>query len=125
MSILQTASPQGTPARAATPADILARIERLPLSSWQIRTRIIVGTATFFDAFDALAITYVLPAVVPTWKLTPGAISWLISAGFLGQLLGALVGGALAERIGRRPVIVVAVLWFGLFSIACGWAWNY
>jgi MFS transporter, putative metabolite:H+ symporter len=125
MTVSQTAPPQRIAASAATPDDILARIERLPLSSWQIRTRIIVGTATFFDAFDALAITYVLPAVVPAWKLTPGAISWLISAGFLGQLIGALVGGALAERIGRRPMIVAAVLWFGLFSLACGWAWNY
>src|SRR5215469_2474207 len=125
MTVLQTASPQQAAAGVATPEDILARIERLPLSSWQIRTRIIVGTATFFDAFDALAITYVLPVVVPAWKLTPGAISWLISAGFLGQLIGALVGGALAERIGRRPMIVAAVLWFGLFSLACGWAWNY
>ena len=61
MSVSQMAPPHGI----ATPEDILARIERLPLSSWQIRTRIIVGTATFFDAFDALAITYVLPAVVP------------------------------------------------------------
>jgi MFS transporter, putative metabolite:H+ symporter len=105
--------------------DILARIERLPLSSWQIRTRVIVGTATFFDAFDALSIAYVLPVIVPMWKLSPGAIGALISAGFLGQLIGALIGGSLAERIGRRPVIVVAVLWFGLFSLACGWAWSY
>lgn len=124
MSVSQTA-PFSGPAVTATPADILARIERLPLSSWQIRTRLVVGTATFFDAFDALAITYVLPVVVPAWKLTPGEISWLISAGFLGQLVGALVGGALAERIGRRPMIAAAVLWFGLFSLACGWAWNY
>ena len=123
MTVSQTARPRSS--AAATPEDILARIERLPLSSWQIKTRIIVGTATFFDAFDALAITYVLPAVVPAWQLTPAAISWLISAGFLGQLIGALVGGALAERIGRRPMIVAAVLWFGLFSLACGWAWNY
>jgi putative MFS transporter len=110
---------------AATPEEVLARIERLPLSAWQIRTRLIVGTATFFDAFDALAITYVLPAVAPAWKLTPAGISCLISAGFLGQLFGALAGGALAERIGRRPMIVAAVLWFGLFSFACGWAWSY
>jgi MFS transporter, putative metabolite:H+ symporter len=111
--------------QAATPEEVLARIERLPLSAWQIRTRLIVGTATFFDAFDALAITYVLPAVVPAWKLTPAGISWLISAGFLGQLIGALAGGVLAERLGRRPMIVAAVFWFGLFSFACGWAWSY
>jgi putative MFS transporter len=114
-----------TVSQAPAPGDILARIERLPLSAWQIRMRLIVGTATFFDAFDALAITYVLPAVVPAWKLTPGEISWLISAGFLGQLIGAVGGGAVAERIGRRPVIIAAVLWFGLFSFACGWAWDY
>jgi len=125
MTVSRTASPQDAAAGVAAAEDILARIERLPLSSWHIRTRIIVGTATFFDAFDALAITYVLPAVVPAWKLTPGAISWLISAGFLGQLIGALIGGALAERIGRRPMIVAAVLWFGVFSLACGWAWDY
>jgi MFS transporter, putative metabolite:H+ symporter len=62
---------------------------------------------------------------VPAWKLTPAEIGWLISAGFLGQLIGALAGGAVAERIGRRPMIVAAVLWFGLFSFACGWAWDY
>lgn len=124
MTASQTAA-QPLTAGAATPEDILARIERLPLSSWQIRTRIIVGTATFFDAFDALAIAYVLPVVVPVWKLTPGAISWLISAGYVGQLIGALIGGALTDRIGRRPMIVASVLWFGLFSLACGWAWDY
>lgn len=125
MNVWQIAAPQPIKAGSTTPEDILGRIERLPLSAWQIRTRIVVGTATFFDAFDALAITYVLPAVVPAWRLTPGATSWLISAGFLGQLVGALVGGALAERIGRRPLIIAAVLWFGVFSLVCGWAWNY
>jgi MFS transporter, putative metabolite:H+ symporter len=114
-----------TISHAATPEEVLARIERLPLSAWQIRTRLIVGAATFFDAFDALAMTYVLPAVVPAWKLTPAEISWLISAGFLGQLVGAVAGGAVAERIGRRPVMITAVLWFGLFSFACGWASNH
>ena len=110
---------------AATPENILARIERLPLSAWQIRTRIIVGTATFFDAFDALSIAYVLPAIVPLWKLGFADVSFLISSGYLGQLIGALIGGALAERFGRRPVVVAAVFWFGVFSIACGFAWSY
>ena len=114
MSVPQVAFPDSG---IAPPADVLARIERLPLSSWQIRTRIIVGTATFFDAFDALSIAYVLPAIGPLWKLGLADVSWLISAGYVGQLIGALIGGSLAERFGRRPVIVAAVLWFGLFSL--------
>jgi putative MFS transporter len=128
MSIVQMVRPGASVApqsQARAQADVLARIERLPLSSWQIKTRIIVGTATFFDAFDALSIAYVLPVIVPLWKLNPGSIGTLISAGYLGQLIGALIGGSLAERIGRRPVVVASVLWFGLFSIACGSAWSY
>ncbi|HLH95323.1 MAG TPA: MFS transporter [Xanthobacteraceae bacterium] len=105
--------------------DILARIERLPLSAWQIKTRIIVGTATFFDAFDALAIAYVLPAIRPLWHLTGPQTGILISAGYVGQLIGALAGGLIAERVGRRPVILISTLWFGLISLACGFAWNY
>ena len=45
--------------------DIVARLERLPTSWWQVKARIIVGVATFFDAFDALAIASVLPVIVP------------------------------------------------------------
>jgi MFS transporter, putative metabolite:H+ symporter len=122
MSVAQVVEP---PRHTATPEDILARIERLPLSSWQIKTRLIVGTATFFDAFDALSIAYVLPVIVPLWKLSFSDVSLLISAGYVGQLIGALIGGSLAERFGRRPVVIVSVLWFGLFSFACGWAWSF
>lgn len=125
MSVSQMAPPRGIASAPATPETILARMERLPLSYWQIRTRIVVGTATFFDAFDALSIAYVLPAIGPLWHLTFGDVTWLISAGYVGQLVGALIGGALAERIGRRPVVVVSVLWFGVFSLACGWAWSF
>ena len=49
----------------STVDDIVARLERLPTSWWQVKARIIVGVATFFDAFDALAIASVLPVIVP------------------------------------------------------------
>ena len=77
----------------------MARLERLPTSWWQVKTRIIVGVATFFDAFDALAIATVLPVIVPLWKLTPPQIGFMISAGFLGQLVGRA-----AVRLGRRAL---------------------
>jgi MFS transporter, putative metabolite:H+ symporter len=104
---------------------IVARIERLPTSWWQIKTRIIVGAATFFDAFDALAIASVLPVIAPLWKLAPQQIGWLISAGFLGQLLGALVFGWVAERHGRITAMVWSIALFSVMSLVCALAWDY
>jgi MFS transporter, putative metabolite:H+ symporter len=111
---------------AAHPVDdIVGRIERLPTSWWQIRTRIIVGVATFFDAFDALAIASILPVVAPLWKLAPAQIGWLISAGFVGQLLGALVFGFIAERRGRIAAMVWSIALFSAMSLVCALAWDY
>ena len=105
--------------------DVVARIERLPISWWHVRTRIIIGIATFFDAFDALAIAFVLPVLVPMWKLNGPQIGLLISAGYVGQLLGALFFGWFAERFGRIPAIFWSILTFAVMSLACAFAWDY
>ena len=105
--------------------DIVARLERLPTSWWQVKARIIVGVATFFDAFDALAIASVLPVIVPLWKLTPPQIGILISAGFLGQLLGALLFGWIAERHGRMTAMIWSIALFAVMSFVCALAWDY
>ena len=104
---------------------IVARIERLPTSWWQIRARIIVGTATFFDAFDALAIASVLPVVAPLWRLTQPQTGFLISAGFLGQLVGALLFGWLAERHGRMTAMIWSIALFSVMSLVCAFAFDY
>ena len=104
---------------------IVARIERLPTSWWQVKARIIVGAATFFDAFDALAIASVLPVVAPLWKLTQPQIGFLISAGFLGQLVGALLFGWLAEHHGRMTAMIWSIALFSMMSLVCAFAFDY
>jgi MFS transporter, putative metabolite:H+ symporter len=104
---------------------IVARLERLPPSAWQIKTRIIVGVATFFDAFDALAIASVLPVLAPLWKLSPDRIGLMISAGFLGQLIGALLFGWIAERHGRMTAMIWSIALFSVMSLVCALAWDY
>ncbi len=104
---------------------IVARLERLPPSAWQVKTRIIVGVATFFDAFDALAIASVLPVLAPLWKLSPDRIGLMISAGFLGQLIGALLFGSIAERHGRMTAMIWSIALFSVMSLVCALAWDY
>ena len=112
-------------AAPAPAADIVARLERLPTSWWQVKARIIVGVATFFDAFDALAIATVLPVLVPLWKLTPPQIGFMISAGFVGQLIGALLFGWVAERFGRMTAMIWSIALFAVMSLVCAFAWSY
>lgn len=109
----------------ASVAEVVARLERLPLSPWHLRMRLIVGVATFFDAFDALTIAYVLPVLAPTWQLSSAQIGTLISAGFVGQLVGALILGAAAERFGRKITLVFSVVVFAAMSLACAFAGSF
>jgi len=80
-------------------ASLLARIERTQISPWHIRALLVMGSATFFDAFDVLAIAYVLPALIGVWKLAPRTIGVLISSSFIGQIAGALFTGAASGAI--------------------------
>jgi MFS transporter, putative metabolite:H+ symporter len=104
---------------------IAARIERLPFSPWHIYVRVIIGFATFFDGFDVLATTFVVPVLIPLWKLSSQQIGLLISASFAGQLVGALLCGWFAERFGRLRTLIVATAIFSLMSIVCAFSWSF
>lgn len=120
-------SRSGPPASSqpGSPSDISARIERLPFSTWHVKARVLIGTATFFDAFDALTIAQVLPVLAPLWKLTSGQIGVMIATGYLGQLIGALLFSWIAEKHGRVWALMIAMVTFTTMSLACMAATNY
>lgn len=109
----------------ASAAALIARLERVPFSRWHLRARVIMGSATFFDAFDALSLAFVLPVLVPLWKISAVEIGWLIAAGYLGQFVGALLFGGLAERYGRVPSAAGATALMSIMSLACALAGNF
>ena len=100
-------------------AVLLARMESVPISRWHVRARIVMGSATFFDAFDALSLAYVLPVLIGMWHLAPAQIGILIATGYLGQLIGAIFFGWLAERIGRVKSEFWTILLMSAMSLAC------
>jgi putative MFS transporter len=104
---------------------IAARMERLPLSPWHNKLRLVVGSVNFSDAFDALTIAYVLPALIPLWHIVPSEIGLLISVGYAGQVIGGIASGWLAERYGRVPLMVGNIVLFSLMSFSCVLAGNY
>ena len=104
---------------------ISARLERLPPSSWYRRIMLIVGMAGFFDAFDALTIAFVLPALIPLWHIQTSEIGALISIGYVGQLIGAIALSRIAERYGRLQVLRWSIAIYAIASLACAFSWNY
>jgi len=107
------------PVNAAASAPLVARIERLPVTRRLMLLRVIVGTATFFDAYTVLAIAFAMPQLVSEWKLTPAQVGMIISAGYVGQLFGAVIFGSLAEKFGRLKILFVTIVLFVSMDIAC------
>ncbi|MEU5773995.1 MFS transporter [Streptomyces venezuelae] len=105
------ASPDRTPdsPAGAARAHIAARFERLPLCRWHVTVRLIVGAVTFFEAFDQLLIAYALPELRDEWHLSTSRATLLLTVGSIGMLVGALLSGRLADRIGRVKVIALCV----------------
>jgi len=118
------------PAAAAAPIDaaanarLVARLERLPVTPRLLLLRVIVGIATFFDAYTVLAIAFAMPQLVSEWKLTPTEVGMIISAGYVGQLFGAVLFGLLAEKFGRLKILFVTIVLFVSMDVACLFAWS-
>ncbi|GAA5148112.1 MFS transporter [Pseudonocardia eucalypti] len=103
----------------------VARLERLPFGRVHLRVASLLGTGTFFDAFDSLVIAVVLTVVINTFQVQLGSAGLLISAAYVGQFIGAISLGALAERYGRRLAFIGSLACFGLLSLAAAFAWSF
>lgn len=106
-------------ASTLTAAALVSRIESVPFSRWHSKARILIGSATFFDAFDALALAFVLPVLIGLWHITAIQIGFLIASSYIGQLIGALLFGWLGGKYGRIRSITGAVAIMSVMSLAC------
>jgi len=102
--------------------DLVDFIDRQPVGRFHIRLLLICASVLFLDGFDTQAIGYVAPALAREWHLTKGALGPVFSAGLFGLMLGALALGPLADRIGRKKIIIFSTAAFGLGAFATAFA---
>ncbi|HTM82279.1 MFS transporter [Asticcacaulis sp.] len=69
------------------------------------------------EGYDLQSAGIAAPKFAPVFHLDPTHLGWVFSASTLGLFIGALIGGRLADQIGRRGVLIASMLIFGLFSI--------
>jgi MFS transporter, AAHS family, 4-hydroxybenzoate transporter len=93
-------------------------IDNQRVGALQVRAFLLCAAVLFVDGFDIQGITYVAPAISQAWALPRGAFGPTFSAGLVGMTLGGLLLAPLADRIGRRRVIIASCIAFGLFTTA-------
>lgn len=75
------------------------------------------AAVVFIDGFDAQVMGFVAPALSAELHIPRVALGAVISSGTFGMMLGALAFGPIADRVGRKPVLVACVLTFGVGSL--------
>ncbi len=100
------------------PVDISAVIDANKLSSFQTWVLILVGLTVVVDGFDVQAMGFVAPAIIQAWGVDKASLGPVFGAGLFGMLVGSLAFSVLADRIGRRPVLIGASVFFGLVMLA-------
>lgn len=111
--------------RAATGTlKIPQRIERLPMTSHQRMIAFVVVLSVFFDAVDMGAMTFLLPSLKEAFGLGARTAGLLGSMSMAGMLVGSLVAGRLADRVGRKVMLQYSMILWGLSGLALALSWN-
>ena len=95
----------------------LASMEQTPFNRTQLLIVTLCGATLFMDGFDAQAMGYVAPALAPALHIARQALGPVFSSGLVGIMIGALLFGPVADRVGRRPVLIVCTVLFGVCSL--------
>ena len=105
--------------------NIASRIDRLPSTPMFKKILLLTGIGWMFDAMDQGMVAGVMASIGKEWVLTTGQLGFLQSIGLLGMALGAALSGMVADKWGRRTVITLTLVIYGVSSILSGFAVNY
>src|ERR1700733_1721528 len=105
------------PVGGAPQVDVADFIDQQPVGGFQLQLLLTCAAVLFLDGFDTQAIGYVAPALAKEWGLTKGALGPVFSAGLFVLMIGALIFGPLADRIGRKNIIIFSTLAFGIGAL--------
>jgi MFS transporter, AAHS family, 4-hydroxybenzoate transporter len=103
---------------AAAPAfNVSELIDTRPLGALQIRIVVLCTLVALLDGLDLQAIGLAAPGMAADLHIPQPWLSAVFSAALAGLSLGAFGFGVLADRVGRKAVLIGATAWFGVFTI--------
>src|SRR5919206_3729141 len=108
----------------AVARDVEEVLREADLTPFHRKAVLVTGAAWTFVAMEILLVGFVAPLFAGLWHLT-GTMQGLVnSAALAGSLVGSLVLGRTADRIGRRGIFQGAILWYAVFTALTAIAWG-
>lgn len=104
---------------------LLNRLDAAPLGRFHLRLLLVVGTCWIWAAYGVTVVGYLLPLVKSEWHIRPGELGLMASFGMFGMMVGSVLAGALADRLGRRTTLEVIMLYVGVILALSAVSWNY
>jgi AAHS family 4-hydroxybenzoate transporter-like MFS transporter len=98
-------------------ANVTDIIDERPLGAFQKRVAVLCGVVVFAEGFNTQSVGYIAPALARAWEFTPGDVALFISVGLVGLMLGAAFIAPVADRIGRRPLLIACVPFLGVCAL--------
>jgi MFS transporter, AAHS family, 4-hydroxybenzoate transporter len=92
-------------------------IDGSAVGGFQIRLFVLCALCLIMDGFDVQVIGFVAPEITREWNVAPSALGPVLGAGNFGVLIGALLFTMVADKIGRRPVLVWSTLFFSVMML--------
>lgn len=103
--------------RAGAVINVTEIIDRAPFTPLHWRVFGLCMACLVMDGFDVQALGYAAPSITREWNAPNAVLGPVFAAANFGVLLGALFCSMLADRIGRRPVIIGATLLVGTLTL--------
>ena len=99
-------------------------IDTQPIGVFQIRIVALCAVVALLDSLDLQSIGLAAPAMITDLHMRPSSLGAVFSAALAGLALGAFSLGLLADRVGRKTVLIGATVCFGVFTICTALAPN-
>jgi AAHS family 4-hydroxybenzoate transporter-like MFS transporter len=107
-----------TPSASAAPLNVSEVIDQSPVRPFHVGVFTLCALCMIMDGFDVQALGYVAPAIIQEWGIAPALLGPVFGASNFGVLVGQLSFTMLADKIGRRPVLIGGTVFFAVMTLA-------